>query len=704
VRYGGAVNRLAASTSAYLREHAANPVDWYPWGEEAFARALRLDRPLLVSIGYAACHWCHVMAQETFADPTIAARQNALVVSVKVDREERPDVDAVYMDAVQRLTGGGGWPMTVFCLPDGRPFHAGTYYPPRDQGGMPGFPRVLDAIATAWGERRDEVTRAAEQLTSALIPQPLRGRTQPGPPVHGEQPWAAAVPAAAARRLVGDGDPVHGGFGAAPKFPNAPALHFLLGRVACDPADPEWPQGVETPGGFVERTLDAMARGGIHDQVGGGFHRYTIDAGWRVPHFEKMLVDQAQLATLYSHAHALFGRERDRRVVADTIEYLLADLAVSDGGFAASTDADSEGREGRYFVWTAEQLRNVLGDEDGSLAAQMFGVSRAGNFDDGASILWLPRSVEEVAAELGGTGAEVQEAADGWRERLRAARAGRVPPRRDDSRLTGWNALAAMSLLDAGVVLARPDHRQRGLDTLSIVLERARRGGRLRHLWHPGAPPVEATLSDVAALGLGLVAAHQATLDVHWLEEAAWIADAALPRYRDQSGPGWFDAPADHDPRLPVRPRSLEDGAVASGTALAALFALRAGALLGSAALLADAEEVLESLLPTAARVPLAFGGLLQAAEAARAGPVTVAVGGGTADQREALLAVVQERYRPHVLCLTATGPHPPGSHPSLVGWPPPGGDRAAAVVCRGTVCALPEADPGGLRVQLETP
>ena len=687
VRYGGRVNRLAGSASSYLQEHADNPVDWYPWGPEAFARARELDRPILVSIGYAACHWCHVMARESFEDPEIARHQNALFVSVKVDREERPDVDAVYMDAVQALTGRGGWPMTVFCLPDGRPFHAGTYYPPRDRDGMAGFPRVLDAVSTAYAERRAEVERAAADLTRALTPARLTTPAAPAPPFSD----------AAAARLLEQVDGVHGGFGGAPKFPNAPALGFLLGRSAAAP-----PAAATTdrpsPASAVLQALDAMARGGIHDQVGGGFHRYTVDAAWRIPHFEKMLVDQAQLVSLYAAAHRRFGRPADRRVVADTIDHVLADLAVADGGFAASSDADSEGEEGRFFVWTRAQLSRALGADDGALAALVFGVDAAGNFEGGTTVLHLPRPLAEVAAGLGGTPEELEGRVDRWRARLREVRRRRAPPRLDGARLTGWNALAATALLDAGAVLGRPDHRQRGLETLAMVLERSRTDGRLRHVWHRGAPLVDASLTDVAALGLACIAAHQATLDGAWLETAGWVAEAVLPRYRDPHGPGWFDAPEDHDVQLPVRPRSLEDGSVPSGTALAALFALRAGALCGDSGLLAAAGAVLGALAPTAVRVPLAFGGLLLAADEAAAGPVTVAVVGGAAADRAALLGVVRERYRPHVLCLTDPGPATGRLHPALAAAPP---GRAVAVVCRDSRCGLPQSDPAQLRVEL---
>ncbi len=695
------MNRLAASASAYLREHADNPVDWYPWGEEAFAQALRLDRPLLVSIGYAACHWCHVMARETFADPGIAARQNALVVSVKVDREERPDVDAVYMDAVQQMTGRGGWPMTVFCLPDGRPFHAGTYYPPRDRGGMAGFPRVLEAVAAAWSERRADLRAAAEQLTSALAPAPLPARPGPAAPAA-----ARGVPERAAARLLEGVDPLHGGFGDQPKFPNAPALLFLLGRAAAEPDAGATSSAPRTAAGAVRQALGAMAHGGIHDQVGGGFHRYAVDRAWRIPHFEKMLVDQAQLASLYARAHRVFGGDEERRVALDTIDHGLAELAVPDGGFAASTDADSEGQEGRYFVWTQEQLDRALGREDGSLASRVFGVEAAGTFEGGTTVLHLPRPLAEVAAGLGGSEPELRAAVDRWRARLREVRARRVAPRRDDTRLTGWNALAAIALLDTGLILDRPDHLRMGLETLECLLDRARPGGRLRHLWHPKAPPVDATLADVGALGLGLAAAHQATLDPRWLDDLAWVAEAVLPRYRDRAGVGWFDVPEDHDARLPVRPRSLEDGAVSSGTALATLFAQRAGVLLGRPGLMDAAGAVLDALAATAMRVPLAFGGLLQAHDQAAAGPVTVTLAGGLAGDGAALLAVVRERYRPQVLCLTVPAAVPAGAAvgASAAAAPAevaPALGVASALVCRGTVCGLPVTGPEALRVQL---
>ncbi len=674
------MNRLADETSPYLRQHQGNPVDWYPWGEEAFARAQAEDRPILLSIGYAACHWCHVMAHESFEDPAIAARQNALFVNVKVDREERPDVDAIYMDAVQALTGQGGWPMTVFCLPDGRPFHAGTYFPPDDRHGLPGFPRVLEAVAAAYRERGDEVRSAAGRLLDAVRPVPLR-------------PGTALQPAwleTAAQDLLARADRAHGGFGTAPKFPNPALLDFLLARAGADGSG--WT--------VVAAALDGMARGGIYDQLGGGFHRYSVDAAWRVPHFEKMLYDNAQLARTYLHAFQAHGDPQHRRVVEETLTALVRDLRRDDGGFASSSDADSEGAEGRYFVWTPATLRAVLGPEDGRLAQRWFGVTAGGNFEGGASVLWRPLALDTLAHELGTDAGALQARLDGLRARLWQARARRVAPARDDKCLVGWNALAVRAFAEAGAVLQRPDLVAIAEATAGLLLDRCRVGGRLAHVWHQGRARFDATLEDVAALVLACLELYQATFAPRWLGAAGELLALADAAYRDEEGPGWFDVPLGHDPRLLVRPRSVEDGAVPSGTALMVEACWRWHALTGEARWAEAAERALRAVGPLAARVPQGFGALLLGLELALRGPVTVAVVGGPRAAWAPLLAVARARYRCNVVLAAAEGGAEGG--PAVLRDRSPLAGAVTAHCCRRFVCDRPTTDPAELARQLD--
>ncbi|HUY61893.1 MAG TPA: thioredoxin domain-containing protein [Candidatus Dormibacteraeota bacterium] len=675
------MNRLADETSPYLRQHQDNPVDWYPWGEAAFARAQAEDRPILLSIGYAACHWCHVMAHESFENPAIAARQNALFVNVKVDREERPDVDAVYMDAVQALTGQGGWPMTVFCLPDGRPFHAGTYFPPDDRHGLPGFPRVLEAVAVAYRERGAEVRSAAGRLVDAVRPVVLEAAPALQPR------WLET----ATRELLARADRDHGGFGGAPKFPNPALLDFLLARV--EPGGEGWTA--------VVAALDGMARGGVYDQLGGGFHRYSVDAAWRVPHFEKMLYDNAQLARTYLHAFQAGGDPLHRRIVEETLAALARDLRRADGGFASSSDADSEGAEGRYFVWTPPALQAVLGAEDGRLAQRWFGVTARGNVEGGASVLWRPLALEALAGELGTDPGALQARLDRLRQRLLEARGRRAAPARDDKCLVGWNALAVRAFAEAGAVLGRPDLVRIAEATADLLWDRCWSGGRLAHVWHEGQARFDATLEDVAALALACLELYQATFAPRWLAAAGALLTFADGAYRDRAGPGWFDVPEGHDPRLPVRPRSVEDGAVPSGTALMVEACWRWYGLTGEARWAEAAERALRAVGPLAARAPHGFGALLLGLELAVRGPLTVALVGEPAAARGPLLAVARARYRPTMM-LAATETGAGGTEPAVLRDRPALAGAVTAYCCRGFVCERPTTDPGELARQLD--
>jgi uncharacterized protein YyaL (SSP411 family) len=672
-------NRLATASSPYLRQHADNPVDWYPWGEEALRVARETDRPILLSAGYSACHWCHVMAHESFENPRIAALMNELFVNVKVDREERPDVDAVYMQAVQAITGQGGWPMTVFLTPDGAPFFGGTYFPPERRGGMPGFPTVLRAAHDAYRRRRDDVERAAAEITRMLTPVPL---------TEGEE-LAPDTVARAVARLVEQSDVRHGGFGDAPKFPHPAALELLLRRGFL---------GSEAAaGGAARGALDGMLRGGICDQLGGGFHRYSVDAGWAVPHFEKMLYDSAQLAVVYLHAHQLTGDPEYRRAVEATLDYLAREMRLPGGGFASSQDADSQGVEGRYFVWTPEQVRAALGSEDdATLACRVFGVSEAGNFDEGRSVLSLARSPAELAEELGTGGAEVARLLQGLRRRLLSSRQRRVAPGRDDKVVAAWNGLALRAFAEAGSALARGDYVEIGQNCADFLLGELVVEGRLRRSWRDGAVGAGAFLEDVAFLGDGLLAVYEATGEPLYFERGVGLAEDVLARFRDPDA-GYFDTAADAEPLL-VRPRGLEDNPLPAGQSMAAQLFVRLAGLTGEPRWRDRALEIVRPLAPAVARVPLALGSLGCALDQLMAPSREVAVAGPRDDAAtRALLREVWRRRNPYrVLAWGAAA-----SVPLLAARPQVDG-RPTAYVCEGFVCRSPTTDPEELAAQLD--
>ena len=674
-------NRLATQSSPYLRQHAGNPVDWYPWGEEALRAAREGDRPILLSVGYSACHWCHVMAHECFENAGIAGLMNQLFVNIKVDREERPDVDAVYMEAVQAMTGRGGWPMTVFLTPGGAPYFGGTYFPPVARGGLPGFPTVLRAAHDAYREGREDVERIGSELRRALAPPPL--------PV-GDDPSPEVVTRAAAR-LVEQSDARHGGFGGAPKFPHPAALELLLRRGFAG-ADGAAAAAVRT-------TLDRMLRGGIFDQLGGGFHRYSVDDRWAVPHFEKMLYDNAQLAVVYLHAHQLTGDREYRRAVEATLDYLAREMLLPEGGFASSQDADSEGVEGRYFVWTPEQVRQVLGNaDDARLACRVFGVSDYGNFEEGTSVPYLALAPDELAGELGIDREDAAQQVDALRRRLLASRSLRVAPGRDGKVVTAWNGLALRAFAEAGSALARQDYVEIAKNCADFLLAEVVVEGRLRRSWMAGAAGVNAFLEDVAYLGDGLLAVYEAIGEARYYERAAGFAEEIETRFRDPDG-GYFDTAADAEPLL-VRPRGLEDNPLPAGRSMAAQLFLRLAGLSGEERWRDHAREIVRPLVPAIARAPLALGSLACVLDQLVAPSREVAiVGPPDDDATRALLREVWGRRDPYRVVAWGTG----GSVPLLTGRSLIDG-RPAAYVCEGFVCRLPVTDPEGLAAQLSVP
>jgi uncharacterized protein YyaL (SSP411 family) len=654
-------NRLAGETSPYLLQHQDNPVDWMPWGDEAFARAQAEGKPMLVSIGYSACHWCHVMERECFEDDAIARQMNDAFVCVKVDREERPDVDAMYMAAVQAMTGSGGWPLNAFVTPDGHPFFAGTYFPPQPRQGTPSWPQVLGAISDAWNTQRDEIVAGSAKNLAALAgPRTLDGRSgELDPALLGE-----AVDAL--RRAY---DATHGGFGGAPKFPQASAIEFLLGRGERQ---------------MSLHTLRAMANGGLYDQVGGGFSRYSVDERWIVPHFEKMLYDNALLARAYLHAWQDTGDAFLRRVCEETLDWMLRELRQDEGAFASALDADSEGVEGKYYVWTLDEVRGVLPAEQAETAIRVFGMTAEGNWEH----VNIP---VRAAADPPGLRA--------IKDALYEARERRVRPGLDDKRLCAWNALAVSALADAGAVLGREDYLEAARECAGFVLEGMRdEDGRLLRTYNRGVAKIGAYLEDHAFLVEALLALYEATFEERWFVHARRLADETIERFGDREQGGFFSTAHDGD-RLPVRRKELEDSPIPAGQSSFALGLLRLAALTGERRYEDEALGVLRPLREAAVRYPTAFGHLLQAM-AFHLEPVReVAIVGA---EPSPLLEVVRSRYRPDVVL--ASGPGDGGDDvavPLLEGRTPVDG-RTAAYVCQDFACRVPVTDPGALASQLD--
>jgi len=654
-------NRLAAETSPYLRQHMDNPVDWYPWGEEALARAQSEDRPLLVSIGYSACHWCHVMERESFEDPQVAALMNERFVCIKVDREERPDVDAACMEACQAMTGQGGWPLNAFLTPDQQPFYVGTYYPPEPRHGMPDWRTVLEAVAVAWRERREEVAGQGARVAQSLGAT-ARMRAS-------EEPFDERLLLDAVQGLGNSYDPVNGGFARAPKFPMTSVLEFLLAR------------GERT---MSLHTLRSMARGGIYDQVGGGFSRYAVDSTWTVPHFEKMLYDNALLARAYLHGWQVTGEPLLRRVCGETLDWALREMRGPEGGFCSALDADSEGVEGKFYVWTLAQLRSTLGPLTDQAVAY-FGASESGNFEAGANVLEGRGPEPERRAEI--------------RSRLYDARSERVRPGLDDKRLCSWNALMISALAEAGGALEQPDYVQAAEACAEFVLGFMRDPhGRLLRTWKDGRAHIDAYLEDHAYLLEALLTLYEASFDPRWYREAVAIADTTLERFADPEHGGFFTTTADHQLGF-ARRKDLEDSPIPSGSSSAAFGLLRLARLSGSADYERHALGVLALLAPVAGRHPLAFGHALRAFDFHFAPVREVAIAGQGAPAR-ALAQVVRGDFRPHVVLAGGGGGGADGEVPLLRHRPAPAGG-AAAYVCERSVCQAPVVSTEALAAAL---
>jgi len=663
-------NRLAQETSPYLLQHAHNPVDWYPWGDEAFARARAEDKPILLSIGYSACHWCHVMERECFENDDIAALMNASFVNVKVDREERPDVDDVYMRAVQLMIGRGGWPLTVFLTPAGEPFHGGTYFPPVDRHGMPGLPRVLDAIARAYRERPEEVAKATAQLLAGV-----QGEEQA---TSGDVVLDPTLPRRAAEALLRHVDQAEGGLGDAPKFPHPRVFQLMLRQWAAS--------GRQDLFDVVDLTCRRMAAGGMYDQIGGGFHRYSVDARWLVPHFEKMLYDNAELPRLYLELHQATGDPAHRRVVAETLDYLLREMRHGDGGFFSATDADSEGEEGKFFVWTPAEVAAVVEPADVDLVCRYWDITEEGNFE-GKNIAHVTLTVEQAATMFGRSPDDVARALVDARERLYAARSRRVPPARDDKILTGWNALIIGTLADAGRVLGEPRWIGAAVAAAEFLWSQVRRDGRLLHGWAKGVAKQDAFLDDHAFLAGALLDLYEATGETLHLERARELIEALEARFHDKVGSGYFFAAHDGE-TLVVRTKSGTDGSIPSGNGVAALTLLRLHDLTGEERYRERAEEILRLYHPAAIQNPFGYITLLEALERWSEGATEVVVIGDPGPDTEALWRVAASRWIRH---RTLVRVRPGSSEPPAVARDRPQVDgRATAYVCRNFACSRP--------------
>ncbi len=678
-------NRLINETSPYLLQHAHNPVDWYPWGTEALDRARVEDKPILLSIGYSACHWCHVMERESFENAAIAGVMNDNFVNIKVDREERPDLDAVYMEAVQMLTGSGGWPMTMFLTPEGQPFYGGTYFPPEDRQNMPGFPRLLQAITNAYQTNRGAIDRVTRQLAQEM------GRAGHIP--QGTTPLTVEVLHQAYSNLASTFDYQNGGFGNAPKFPQPMIPEFML-RYYHHGYNPRALQ-------MVEMTLEKMAYGGMYDQVGGGFHRYSTDAYWLVPHFEKMLYDNALLARLYLHAYQITGRGLFRRITEEILDYVLREMTDPLGGFYSAQDADSEGEEGKFFIWTPDQIRDILGEADSNLFGDFFGVSNAGNFE-GANILNVRQSTDDYAKEHGLPLEELEATIQRGKRELLAVRETRIHPLLDDKVLTSWNGLMLRTFAEAGVSLGRSDYLQAAIENAHFLVSNMQPEGRLLRSYREGQARLLGYLEDYAFVADGLVSLYEATFNPDWLGHAISLADSMIELFWDDASAGFYDTGHDHE-SLVVRPRDIFDNAQPCGGSVASEVLLRLAVITGKDAYAMKGATPLRSLNQLMSRSPAGVAHWLAVLDFYVSVPKEIAIVGPVRNvETQELVETVFGRYLPNKVVV--------GSAPEL-------GEanitsplledrnmidgRPTAFVCEHYVCQLPVTNPEDLEQQL---
>jgi len=623
-------NHLINETSPYLLQHAHNPVDWYPWGDEAFEIARRENKPVLLSIGYSACHWCHVMAHESFEDERIAKLMNENFVNIKVDREERPDLDQIYMNAVQMMTHHGGWPMTVFLTPDAVPFYGGTYFPPQDRYNMPGFPRVLIGVAEAFRGKPEEIRENSVSLINEL--------RRLGESGGSDQPIETELLDAAYVGTVRSYDSINGGFGGAPKFPPAMTLEFLL-RTHVRTGNRE---ALE----MVKYTCDKMANGGMYDQLAGGFHRYSTDARWLVPHFEKMLYDNALLSRLYLHYFQVSGEQQARETIEGILDYVLREMTHPEGGFFSTQDADSEGHEGKFFVWDIKEIQQTLGEKDAAIFSSYYNVTEAGNFE-GKNIPNVTRSKEDVAKSVGISKAELETSLQESRRKLFELRETRIKPDRDEKILTAWNGLMLASFAEAGVILNRPDYTEAARRNAEFVLSNLRENGRLLRTWKDGRAKFNAYLEDYAFLSEGLLTLFETTGELRWLKESLALTELMIEEFWDEESGGFFFTGKSHE-SLIVRSKDYFDNATPSGNSVAAIVLLRLAALTGRDNYRNLATAVLREMGDQVRRYPSGFGYALSAVDFLLSTPKEVAIVGKDLADIRPLLAETWRRYIPN--------------------------------------------------------
>ena len=678
-------NRLINETSPYLLQHANNPVDWYPWGEEALARARDEDKPILLSIGYSACHWCHVMERESFENDATAEIMNSHFISIKVDREERPDLDAVYMEAVQMLTGSGGWPMTVFLTPECKPFFGGTYFPPVDRHDMPGFPRLLETVALAYRNSHTEIQRVTGQLTEQM------GRTANMPPGSGA--LDESILHHAYNQLATNFDYQNGGVGSAPKFPQPMTLEVLLRYHALGHNDRALT--------MFELTLDKMARGGIYDQIAGGFHRYSTDSFWLVPHFEKMLYDNALLARLYLHAWLATGRSLYRRITEETLDYVLREMTGEHGGFYSATDADSEGEEGKFFVWSPDEISAALGNEDAGLFSEYFGVSQRGNFE-GKNILNIPVKAADFAERQGVPLEQLVEIIRRGKETLWHMRKEREHPLLDDKSLASWNGLMLRALAEAGSALGRQDYLVAASRNAEFLMNDMRSDGRLLRSYREGQAKLPGFLEDYSFVADGLLALYEATFERRWLDAVVELTDQMITLFWDDSAGAFYDTGRDHE-ELVVRPRDVFDNAQPCGGSVASDLLLRLSLITGNDDYASKAVVPLRTLAELMGRAPAGTGRWLAALDFYLSTPKEVAVIGPGGDQAtQALLGAVYSRYLPNRVLVGAGGEAEADASglPLLMGRGMLNG-LPTAYVCENYACQLPVTGAESLNAQL---
>ena len=680
------VNRLAGETSPYLLQHRNNPVDWYPWGSEAFETARSQDRPIFLSIGYSTCHWCHVMAHESFENERIAGLLNENFVSIKVDREERPDVDDIYMTAVQSMTGSGGWPLSLFLTPDRKPFYGGTYFPPDDRYGRPGFPALLAAVADAWKTRRDDLETSASKLTAHLTEGAAAAseKTTVGP----------AVLEAAARSLASQFDPRRGGFGGAPKFPPAMRLEFLL-RDWLRTGEPRSRE-------MVEVTLTRMAAGGMYDQIGGGFHRYSVDAEWLVPHFEKMLYDNAMLARVYALAHRAFGTRDFARVARETLDYLLAEMTPAEGGFFAAQDADSGGHEGTFYVWNPESLEETVGSDAAPIVAARFGVTAQGNFEGGETVLSVVSDVESLARDFGKTSEEVAAILVESRRKMLAARQHRVRPGTDTKLLTDWTSLAISAFALASRLLHSPRYEAAARAAADRILRNCRRGDELLHLEKTaGGSNIPGFSSDYANFVEALLDLYEATFEPSYFRAALELHQAFEERFADERG-GYALSAREHE-GLILRPREIFDGATPSSNSVAAMNQLRLASYTGETRYRDRAEAIFSAFSGFLSRMPTALPRLLCALDYRSDTPREVVLAGEAGEARfESLREAIFASPRLNRVIVMADARGSLEGVSPLVDHRRPAPGKALAYVCENFTCRQPISDPAQLRVALD--